>query len=103
MNPASPVAAEPLPPTDPATIEKLVSLCKQRGFIFPSSEIYGGINALYDFGPLGVRLRRNIKASWFRRMVELRDDVEPIETSIIMNRNVWVASGHVATFNDPLV
>jgi len=91
--------------TEPRTdlIEKLVSLSKQRGFIFPSSEIYGGINAIYDFGPLGVRLRRNIKQSWYRRMVELRDDVEPIETSVIMNRNVWVASGHVATFSDPLV
>ncbi|GAC1571901.1 MAG: glycine--tRNA ligase [Candidatus Dormibacteria bacterium] len=87
----------------PDLMETLVSLCKQRGFIFPSSEIYGGINALYDFGPLGVRLRRNIKGSWWRRMVELRDDIEPIETSIIMNRQVWVASGHVATFSDPLV
>jgi glycyl-tRNA synthetase len=84
-------------------IERLVSLCKQRGFVFPSSEIYGGINALYDFGPLGVRLRRNIRNSWWRRMVELRDDIDGIETSIIMNPQVWVASGHVASFSDPLV
>ncbi len=84
------------------TIDKLVSLCKQRGFVFPSSEIYGGINALYDFGPLGVRLRRNIRAAWWRAMIEQRDDVEPIETSIIMNPKVWEASGHVGGFTDPL-
>jgi glycyl-tRNA synthetase len=84
-------------------IETLVSLSKQRGFVFPSSEIYGGINALYDFGPLGTRLRRNIRNRWWRSMVELRDDIEPIETSIIMNPQVWVASGHVGGFTDPLV
>lgn len=60
-------------------IEKLVSLCKQRGFVYPSSEIYGGLNAVYDFGPLGVRLRRNIRERWWQSMVELRDDVEGIE------------------------
>ena len=84
-------------------IDRLVSLTKQRGFVFPSSEIYGGINALYDYGPLGVRLRRRIRDSWWRVMVDLRDDVEGIETSIIMNPQVWVASGHVANFTDPLV
>ncbi len=84
-------------------IDKLVSLSKQRGFVFPSSEIYGGINALYDFGPLGTRLRRNIRDSWWRRMVDLRDDVDGIETSIIMNPRVWEASGHVQNFTDPLV
>ena len=77
-------------------IEKLVSLCKQRGFVYPSSEIYGGLNAVYDFGPLGVRLRRNIRERWWASMVELRDDVEGIETAILMNPEVWVASGHVA-------
>jgi glycyl-tRNA synthetase len=84
-------------------IDRLVSLCKQRGFVFPSSEIYGGIGALYDFGPLGTRLRRNIRTSWQRRMVDLRDDVEAIETSIIMHPRVWEASGHVQNFTDPLV
>jgi glycyl-tRNA synthetase len=84
-------------------IEKLVSLCKQRGFVYPSSEIYGGLNAVYDFGPLGVRLRRNIRDLWWQSMVGLRDDVEGIETSILMNPEVWVASGHVAGFTDPLV
>jgi glycyl-tRNA synthetase len=93
---------EPAPPP-PDIIERLVSLCKQRGFVFPSSEIYGGINALYDYGPLGTRLRRNIRNAWWRRMVDLRDDVEAIETSIIMNPSVWVASGHVSNFTDPLV
>jgi glycyl-tRNA synthetase len=87
----------------PDLIEILVSLCKQRGLVFPSSEIYGGINALYDYGPLGVRLRRRIRDSWWRNMVDLRDDVEGIETSIIMNSKVWEASGHVASFTDPLV
>ena len=90
-----------LPPTD--LLDRLVPLCKQRGFIFQSSEIYGGINAIYDFGPLGARLRRNIRNSWWRRMIELRDDIEPIETSIIMNPQTWVASGHVKNFTDPLV
>src|ERR1700730_15584000 len=84
-------------------IEKLVSLSKQRGFVYPSSEIYGGLNAVYDFGPLGNRLRRNIRERWWQSMVELRDDVEGIETAILMNPEVWVASGHVAGFTDPLV
>jgi len=94
--------AEPAPPPGDL-IDRLASLCKQRGFVFPSSEIYGGINALYDFGPLGTRLRRRIRDAWWRGMIELRDDIEPIETSIIMNPQVWVASGHVASFSDPLV
>ena len=89
------------PPRD--LIERLVSLCKQRGFVFPSSEIYGGLNAVYDYGPLGVRLRRNIRERWWRSMVQLRDDVEGIETAILMNPQVWVASGHVQSFTDPLV
>ena len=95
-----------MPEPDPDTsdlLEKLVSLGKQRGFFFGSSEIYGGINALYDYGPLGTRMRRNIRNRWWRSTVELRDDVEGIETSIVMNPQVWVASGHVATFSDPLV
>ena len=90
--------------TPPANLlERLVSLGKQRGFFFPSSEIYGGINALYDYGPLGTRLRRNIRNRWWRSIVELRDDIEGIESSVIMNPQVWVASGHVAGFSDPLV
>jgi glycyl-tRNA synthetase len=102
VDPAETALPEPVPP--PADLlERLVSLSKQRGFVFPSSEIYGGINALYDYGPLGTRLRRNIRNAWWRRMIDLRDDVEAVETSIIMNPQVWVASGHVSNFTDPLV
>jgi glycyl-tRNA synthetase len=95
-----------MPPAKPGTpdiVEKLSSLAKQRGFFFGSSEIYGGINALYDYGPLGARMRRNVRNLWWRAMIDSRDDIEPIETSIIMNPQVWAASGHVATFTDPLV
>jgi len=84
-------------------MEKVVSLSKRRGFVFPSSEIYGGINALYDYGPYGVALRRNIRNLWWRHMVELREDVVGLEASIIMNPQVWVASGHVGGFTDPMV
>jgi len=84
-------------------MEKLVSLAKRRGFIYQSSEIYGGIQGVYDFGPLGVSLRNNIKRAWWRSIVELRDDVVGIDAGIIMNPKVWVASGHVQNFTDPLV
>jgi glycyl-tRNA synthetase len=84
-------------------MEKVVALCKRRGFVYQSSEIYGGINALYDYGPYGVALRRGIRDMWWRHMVELRDDVVGLEASIIMHPKVWVASGHVAGFTDPLV
>ncbi len=87
----------------PNRLETLVSLCKRRGFVFQSSEIYGGINAVYDFGPLGVRLRRRIRDLWWREMVELRDDVEGIEAAILMNPLVWQASGHLSNFSDPMV
>ena len=84
-------------------MDKVVALCKRRGFVFPSSEIYGGITALYDYGPYGVALRRNIRNLWWRHVVDLRDDVVGLESTVIMNPNVWVASGHVQTFTDPLV
>ncbi|HEX6488554.1 MAG TPA: glycine--tRNA ligase [Candidatus Dormibacteraeota bacterium] len=84
-------------------MEKVVALCKRRGFVYPSSEIYGGINALYDYGPYGVALRRNIRNLWWRHVVELRDDVVGLESTIIMHPKVWEASGHVQTFTDPLV
>ena len=83
-------------------METFVSLCKRRGFVFQSSEIYGGIGGFWDYGPLGVELKINIKRDWWRSMVQLRDDVVGIETSIIMNPRVWEASGHVATFADPM-
>lgn len=83
-------------------ISKLVSLCKRRGFVFPSSEIYGGMSACYDYGPLGVLLRNHIKNLWWRAMVE-RPDVEGLDSAILMARRVWEASGHVENFTDPLV
>jgi glycyl-tRNA synthetase len=84
-------------------MEALVSLAKRRGFIYPSSEIYGGLNGFFDYGPLGAELKRNIRECWWRDMVHRRDDIVGIETSIIMHPKVWEASGHVAGFTDPLV
>ncbi|WZO99630.1 glycine--tRNA ligase [Isosphaeraceae bacterium EP7] len=84
-------------------MDKLVSLCKRRGFIFPSSEIYGGINGFWDYGPLGVELKRNIKDAWWQDTIRSRDDVVGLDCSIIMNPRVWEASGHVGGFNDPMV
>ncbi len=85
------------------TMDKIVSLAKRRGFVYPSSEIYGGINACWDYGPLGIRLKNNVKAAWWRAMTQLRDDVEGIDAAILMSPEVWVASGHVENFTDPLV
>ncbi len=84
-------------------MDKLVSLCKRRGFIFPSSEVYGGINGFWDYGPLGVELKRNIKDAWWRDNVRMRDDMVGLDCSIIMNPKVWEASGHVGGFSDPMV
>ena len=84
-------------------MEKIVSLCKRRGFVFPSSEIYGGLGSCWDYGPLGVELKRNIKDAWWHAIVHQRDDVVGIDTSIIMHPQTWVASGHVDGFSDPLV
>jgi glycyl-tRNA synthetase len=84
-------------------MDKLVSLCKRRGYIFQSSEIYGGINSCYDYGPLGIELKKNIKDLWWRSMVYERDDIEGIDASILMHPKVWEASGHVEGFTDPLV
>lgn len=84
-------------------MEKIVSLCKRRGFIFQSSEIYGGLNGFWDYGPLGVELKKNLKDFWWRRNVRERDDMAGIDGSIIMNRAVWKASGHEETFSDPMV
>ncbi len=84
-------------------MEELVALCKRRGFIFPSSEIYGGINGFWDYGPLGVELKRNIKNAWWEDVVRRRDDIVGLDAAIIMNPRVWEASGHVGGFSDPLV
>ena len=84
-------------------MEKVISLSKQRGFVFQSSEIYGGLKSAYDYGPLGVELKRNIMNEWWRSMVHEREDVIGIDASIIMHTKVWHASGHLAGFSDPLV
>jgi glycyl-tRNA synthetase len=83
--------------------EKLVSLCKRRGFIFQSSEIYGGAGSVWDYGPLGVELKRNIKDRWWNAMVRSRDDIEGLDAAILMHPRVWEASEHVKNFTDPLV
>jgi len=85
------------------SVETVVNLCKRRGIVFQSSEIYGGLRSAWDWGPLGIELKRNIKAQWWHSMVHLRDDVVGLESSILMSPKVWEASGHVATFTDPLV
>jgi len=84
-------------------MSKIVSLCKRRGFVFQSSEIYGGLKSSYDYGPLGVELKRNIAAEWWRSMVYEREDIVGIDASIIMHPKVWETSGHLAGFSDPLV
>src|SRR6476620_9711784 len=87
----------------PDVMDKLVSLCKRRGFIFQSSEIYGGTGSVWDYGPLGVELKKNLKDAWWRSMVRARDDIEGLDAAILMHPRVWEASGHVAGFVDPLV
>jgi glycyl-tRNA synthetase len=89
--------------SNPDLMEKIVSLCKRRGFIFPGSEIYGGLANSFDYGPLGVELKNNIKNLWWERFVHRRDDMVGIDAALVMNPKVWEASGHLATFSDPLV
>ena len=87
----------------PATsMEQIVNVAKRRGFVFPASEIYGGLNSCWDYGPLGVELKENIKRQWWKAMVQQRDDVVGLDSSIILPRQTWEASGHVDTFTDPL-
>jgi len=88
---------------DPQRMDDVVALCKRRGFIFPSAEIYGGFRSTYDYGPLGVQMLRNVKDAWWRAMVQLRDDVVGIDAAILGPPDIWQASGHLATFTDPLV
>ena len=85
------------------TMDKMVAFCKRRGFVYQSSEIYGGLRSSYDYGPLGVEMKRNIKEEWWRRVVHMRDDVVGLDAAIIMHPKVWEASGHTETFNDMLV
>src|SRR5436189_1291401 len=87
----------------PELMDRVVNLCKRRGLVFPSSEIYGGFRSTWDYGALGVLRRRNVKDAWWRSMVQLRDDIVGLDASVLMSPKVWEASGHVATFTDPLV
>ena len=99
--PPADLAADPGPAV--AALETIVSLAKRRGFVFPSSEIYGGINAVWDYGPLGVELKNNVKRAWWRAMVQERGDIVGMDAGILMSPQVWVTSGHVEAFTDPLV
>jgi len=85
-----------------STVDNVVSLAKRRGFVFPCGEIYGGTRSAWDYGPLGVELKENIKKQWWRSLVQSREDVVGLDSSVILPRQTWEASGHVATFTDPL-
>src|SRR5690242_2890938 len=89
--------------TEPVTMDKIVSLCRRRGFVFPSSEIYGGIGSTYDYGHYGVLAKNNIRSLWLQAMVQERDDIVALDSAVILNPRVWEASGHVTGFSDPLV
>ena len=91
------------PAPDAPAMEAIVSLCKRRGFIYPSSELYGGLNGFWDYGPLGCELKRNVRDSWWRTMVRCREDVEGLDATIIMHPAIWKASGHADGFADPMV
>jgi glycyl-tRNA synthetase len=87
----------------PPEMDDIVNLCKRRGFVFPSAEIYGGFRSTYDYGPLGALMLRNVKEAWWRSMVQLRDDVVGLDAAILSSPKIWAASGHLANFTDPLV
>src|SRR5438128_8281429 len=95
--------AETEPRADTVTMDKIVSLARRRGFVFPSSEIYGGLGSAYDYGHYGVLAKNNVKARWLEAMVQERDDIVALDSAIILNPSVWQASGHLAGFTDPLV
>ena len=84
-------------------MDTIVSLSKRRGFVYPSSEVYGGLRASWDYGPLGVELKNNVKRAWWRAMVQQRDDIVGLDSCVILSREVWQASGHVEAFVDPLI
>src|SRR5215213_4669925 len=114
QNPGNPPPTETIPEAaeradadsgvvDTVTMEKIVALCKRRGFIFQSSEIYGGLASTYDYGHYGVLLKNNVKAEWWRAVIQEREDMVALDAAILMHPRVWDASGHVAGFTDPLV
>ncbi len=86
----------------PSRLDNVIALAKRRGFVYPCGEIYGGTRSAWDYGPLGVELKENIKRQWWKYMVTSRDDVVGLDSSIILPKNVWIASGHVGVFTDPL-
>ncbi len=90
-------------PQDTLTMETIVALCKRRGFIFPSSEIYGGLANTYDYGHYGVLLKNNVKNEWWRSMLQLREDIVALDSAILLHPKTWEASGHLEGFTDPLV
>ena len=92
-----------MPPEDAVTMDKIVALCKRRGFIFQSSEIYGGLASTYDYGHYGVLLKNNVKGEWWRSLLQERDDVVALDSAILQHPRVWEASGHLAGFTDPMV
>src|SRR3954467_12235743 len=100
-NESTPKEASKVTPQE--AMAKVVSLCKRRGFIFQSSEIYGGLNSCYDYGPLGYELKNNVKQQWMNSMVRENDNIEPLDSSILMHPRIWEASGHVENFSDPLI
>mgnify|MGYP002625230229 FL=1 len=89
-------------PKNKELMEQIVSLCKRRGFIFQSSEIYGGINGFWDYGPLGAELKRNVKSLWWESMVHMREDIAGLEATIVMHPQIWKATGHVDSFSNPM-
>src|SRR5829696_2765323 len=93
----------PRPMATLTLMDKLVSLSKRRGFVFQSSEVYGGLGSVWDYGPLGVELKNNVKRAWWRAVVYERDDMVGLDSGLLMNRLVWKYSGHEETFSDPLV
>ena len=100
---SSPAGERTEPPTDLELSDRIVNLSKRRGFVFPSAEIYGGFRSTYDYGPVGVLMLRNVKDAWWRSMVQLRDDVVGLDAAVLSPPAIWEASGHLATFTDPLV
>lgn len=84
-------------------MDRVVNLCKRRGFVFPSAEIYGGFRSTYDYGPVGALLLRNVKDAWFRAMVQERDDIVALDAAILSPPAIWEASGHLQNFTDPMV
>src|SRR4051812_17240039 len=88
---------------DAVTMDKIVALCKRRGFLFQSSEIYGGLGSAYDYGHYGVLLKTNVKNEWWRAMIQERDDIVALDSAIILHPKTWEASGHLSGFSDPLV